>query len=101
MSDEKMVPVYIADQALMAELQVMPCASGLALAGSLLAVVAGIAIGGFWIILFCLIGLILMALAYYTFGRGMEARDMAHAHYVASMLSEALSPSLKEQEEGN
>lgn len=81
---------YLADHALMVELQVMPYVSGVALPTSLIALIAGISLGGFWIIPFCLIALVLLAFAYYTATRGLEARSLAGAHAMAAALTRAL-----------
>lgn len=81
---------YIADHALMVDIQLNAYVGGAALPCCLLAAIGGIALGGWWFIPGGLAALVFLIVAAVATERALDARALAGAHAVAATLARAL-----------
>lgn len=85
-------PEYIADHKLMVDIQVNAYVAGIALALTPAVVLLGTIISGLWLVVFCLAALALLFVSFRAMTKSLEARSLAAAHAVASMLTSYLTP---------
>lgn len=91
-SNEPIKAEYIADHALMVDIQSNAYVGGAALPASLLSAVGGMTVGVWWLSVLLYLGtLALLGLAFYATNRSLEARALAGAHATAAAITKALA----------